>query len=363
MRRRLLHPLDKYVLTEFTKIFVSTAIGFPILVTIFDLTDSLDKYLMRNLPRGDIALSYLYWIPFSMYMVLPAAVLFAAVFTIGGLTRHSEITAAKASGISFHRVAAMIFVGSLGAAGLTWVMSELAPIGLKRRNELLQETHATGSERYNFAFASDGGRVYKVSQLRSAMGTADGLQIERKGKEGDESYPTWLVTSTTARWVPQRGWVLLDGMMHVIPNNTRDVAVAFDSLRDRRLTETPVQLLASSKAPEDMGYEELGRYVAALERSGSDVNELKVERALKIAVPVTCIIIALFGAPLATSTQRGGAAWGIGLSLGVTIVFLVAIQLTKAVGAKGLMPPEWAAWTPNMIFGVAGLILLWRVRT
>jgi lipopolysaccharide export system permease protein len=31
-----------------------------------------------------------------MFMVLPAAVLFASVFSIGALTRHSEITAAKA---------------------------------------------------------------------------------------------------------------------------------------------------------------------------------------------------------------------------------------------------------------------------
>lgn len=364
MIRRLLHPLDRYVLSEFTKIFVSTAIGFPILITIFDLTDRLDNYLQRNLPRKDIALSYVYWLPESMYMVLPAAVLFATVFTIGGLTRHSEITAAKASGISFHRIALMIFIGGLAASGLTLVLSELAPRGNKRRNELLQEVqYSTGSERYNFAFASERGRVYKISQLRSTAGTADGLQIERKGKEGDESYPTWLVTSTTARWMPARGWLLLNGTMHILPTESRDIAFTFDSLRDRRLSETPVQLMASSKAPEDMGYEELGRYLSALERSGSDVNELRVERALKIAVPVTCIIIALFGAPLATSTQRGGAAWGIGLSLAVTVVFLVAIQLTKAVGAKGLMPPELAAWTPNLMFGVAALLLLWRVRT
>ena len=105
MIRRLFHPLDRYVFAEFTKIFVATALGFPILLTVIDLTDNLDKYLSRNLPKKDIALSYVYGLPESMYLVLPAAVLFATVFTIGALTRHSEITAAKASGISFHRIA------------------------------------------------------------------------------------------------------------------------------------------------------------------------------------------------------------------------------------------------------------------
>jgi lipopolysaccharide export LptBFGC system permease protein LptF len=55
--------------------------------------------------------------------------------------------------------------------------------------------------------------------------------------------------------------------------------------------------------------------------SGGDANELRVERALKLAIPITCIIIALFGAPLATSTQRGGAAYGIGISLATTVIF------------------------------------------
>jgi lipopolysaccharide export system permease protein len=127
--------------------------------------------------------------------------------------------------------------------------------------------------------------------------------------------------------------------------------------------ETPTQLMASSKAPDEMGYEELGRYITALERSGSDVNVLRVDRALKLAVPVTCLVIALFGAPLATSNQRGGAAYGIGLALGTTVTFLILIQLTKAVGGKGVLSPEMAAWVPNAVFGVVGLIMLLRVRT
>ena len=102
---------------------------------------------------------------------------------------------------------------------------------------------------------------------------------------------------------------------------------------------------------------------AAMERSGLDVGKLRVERMLKIAIPVTCVIILLFGAPLATSTQRGGAAYGVGLSLGTTIVFLILIQLTRAIGGKGLIQPELAAWIPSALFGLAGGILLARTRT
>ncbi len=364
MIRRLFHPLDRYVFAEFTKIFVATALGFPILLTVIDLTDNLDKYLSRNLSRGDIALSYVYALPEAMYLILPAAVLFATIFTIGALTRHSEITAAKASGISFYRIAVPIFVASIMVGVLASVLSELAPIGNRRVVELRQEaTYATGTERYNFAFASEAGRVYKVQQLQVGTGSLEAVQIERRGLEGDSTYPTWVASAQRARWQPNAGWVLLGGTLHVLTGEQPNLTITFDSLRDRHFRETPRQLMASPKAPRDMRYAELGRYISALERSGSDVNTIKVDRALKIAIPVTCIIIAIFGAPLATSTQRGGAAWGIGLSLGVTITFLICIQLTKAIGGEAVMNPTLAAWLPNTLFGVGGLVLLARVRT
>jgi lipopolysaccharide export system permease protein len=129
------------------------------------------------------------------------------------------------------------------------------------------------------------------------------------------------------------------------------------------MVEAPVELMATPKAPQEMGYQALSRYISALERSGGDANELRVERALKLAIPITCIIIALFGAPLATSTQRGGAAYGIGISLATTVIFLMMIQLTKAVGAKGIIPPEVAAWMPNALFAMIGIVMLARVRT
>ena len=118
----LVRPLDRYVFTEWLKIFLATAIGFPLLLVVIDLTDHLQKYLDQNLPRGDIALSYVYWMPQSLFMAMPAAVLFATVFSIGTFTRHSEITAAKASGMSFYRIIAPIMLGALLAAVLDLVV-------------------------------------------------------------------------------------------------------------------------------------------------------------------------------------------------------------------------------------------------
>ncbi|MES2177616.1 MAG: LptF/LptG family permease [Gemmatimonadota bacterium] len=357
-------PLDRYVFREWLKIFLSTALGLPILLIIIDVTDHLQLYLDRNIPPADIALSYLFWVPQSMFLAMPAAVLFATVFSIGTFTRHSEVTAAKASGISFYRLIVPIVLGAFLASGVDLVIGEMVPITDARRNDLLGESKiGSGTLRTNFAFAGEYGRVYKALSLDVTHGTLDRLQIERKGFGVD--YPTLVISSTVANYKEaQKSWVLQQGEMHIIRDSTPSFSVSFGQMYDRKLNDiSPGDMMAKPRDPQEMRFAELSRFIRSLERSGGDANVLRVERALKIAIPITCLVIALFGAPLATSTQRGGTAYGIGVSLATTVTFLMLIQLTKAVGGKNLMTPDVAAWLPNALFALVGLVLLVRVRT
>lgn len=359
---KLVHPLDKYVFSEWFKIFLATTLGFPLLLILFDATDNLDKYLAKKLPPGNIALSYFYWLPDSIFLILPAAVLFATVFSIGSFTRHSEITAAKASGVSFYRFIAPIFLGALIAAGLGLVLGEYAPLATRRRLELLErQTVSNTSQRFNFAYAADAGRVYKVQTLFVGRNSIDGITIERKGK--GPSYPSYILTSPNANYKPRKGWQIAKGTMHILLDSLTNMTIQFDSAYDHKFTERPQDLMLTPKAPEDMNFGDLGKFIRAMERSGADVDRLKVERMLKIVIPITSVIILLFAASLATSTQRGGAAYGVGLALGTTVIFIFLVQLTKGLGSNGLIPPEVAAWTPSIVFGTLGAILFWRVRT
>ncbi|HMG96098.1 MAG TPA: LptF/LptG family permease, partial [Gemmatimonadaceae bacterium] len=217
------------------------------------------------------------------------------------------------------------------------------------------------SDRYNFAYAADRGRVYKIGALHLGVPMIEGMVIERKGNGPD--YPTYVITANSASYSAKKGWVLKQGAMHIIPDTLHNLTLSFDSLTDRHFTELPKQLTLTQKAPTDMGFRELGRFITSMERSGAEVNELRVERMLKIAIPITCLVILLFGAPLATSTQRGGAAYGVGVSLATTVIFLMLIQLTKGIGGKGMIPADLAAWLPSIIFGIVGIILFARVRT
>jgi lipopolysaccharide export system permease protein len=360
---RILRPLDRYIFGEFWKIFFTTALGFPLLLVITDLTEKLDGFLNRHIPPHDIALAYVYAIPDFMFMVLPAAVLFATVFSIGALTRHSEVTAAKASGISFYRLILPVFIAAVFACGLDLVLGEAVPVSNRLKSKLLKDDRAqVGESRYNFALAGEQGEVYKILELRTDSGRIRGLQIERKG--AGMNYPTYLLTADTAVYDAKHNvWNLRSGELDIVRDTGKAIAVSFAAARDRNLTIAPAEMMLKPPDPHNMRYQELTRFINAIERAGSDAAPSRVERALKIAVPFTCIIIALFGAPLATSTQRGGSAYGIAVSLATTMIFLLMIQLTKAVGSKAVISPDLAAWVPGALFGLFGLVLLARVRT
>jgi lipopolysaccharide export system permease protein len=370
--RRAVSTLDRYVLREWLKVCLLAALGFPFLVMVIDLVDKLGTYLGRGIPKGRIALSYVYFLPETISLVLPVAVLFAVVFTVGALGRHSELTAAKASGVSFHRIVRPLLVASLGAVVLDLGLTELAPVTSARRAELLGEKQVrVTANRYNFVYRADGGWVYAIRSLEVGPRLMRDVIMEREGT--GEDYPTIVIAApraaydTVREWRGRGGrrgaWTLSRGAVRYLGGPGGERTFTFDALRITALQETPTDLLAEPKAPDEMGYAELGRYIDALARSGSDTKKLRVERALKLSVPFACIIIAVFGAPLAISTPRSGAAWGVAVCLATTFIDLLAFQLSKAVGSGGALPPTFAAWVPNLLVGTAGVWLLRKART
>lgn len=359
--RRLITPLDRYVALEFARIFLVTLLGFPLLVIVIDLVEKLRRYTADKLSIADVALAYYYMLPDTMFMVLPAATLFATVFSITNFTRYSEVTAAKASGISFYRFIAPVIVMSFVACGFGLVVGEFAPpMNAKKEAILRRKTASPENERYNFAFSSGNGRNYRIYTLDVRKNSVDRIEVEERRTN---VRPALLMSAEKGDWNERRGWALQSGVAHVMKSDTSDFVFAFDSIYDPKMRESAKELRASEKAPAEMTFGQLTEFINALQASGADVAVLKVERMLKLAIPVTCIIIALFGAPLATSSQRGGAAFGVAISLGTTIVFLILIQLTKAVGGNGVISADLAGWLPNILVGTVALILLARVRT
>lgn len=359
----MIGTLDRYLAKEWVKVFVVTALGFPLIAIIFELVDRLATYLEQGLSFKEILTSYFYALPEKIILILPAAVLFATVFSVGAMGRHSELIAGHASGRSFHRMIVPILFASIFATGIGLFLVEIAPQSTVKQLEILGERERRAqNKRFNFVYRAEQGWVYIVRSLDLAVPEMRDIQFEREGT--GEDYPTIVLQAQRATYDDSTSdWTMHTGRVRFLTGDGPETQFQFDSLALTALEESPSELLAQAKRPEEMRYQELGEYIEALERSGGDPGKLQVDRALKIAIPFTCIIIALFGAPLANVNPRASGAFGVAISLGTTVVFLVLINLTREVGSSGLMSPDWAAWLPNMAFGAGGLFLLARAKT
>ena len=357
----MIRLLSRYVVRQFVSTFVMLVLGIPLLFIIGDVTDNIDNYMERGIGGTKLALSYVYQFPLFMQYAFPIAALVATVFTIGGMTRHQEITAAKAGGISFYRIflpiAALAVVLSVAAAGL----GELVPITLRKRAEILGESPVgRQGPRINFVYQTEREGVLTATRLDLAAAEMHGVVLERNASR---RAPGLHRMAERATWTPKGGWKLERGYVRELQADGTEKLTKFDTLRVPGLVEKPEDLLSEPPDPEAMGYAEISKFIGSTERSGGDANPLRVERAQKIAIPMAVMVIVLFGAPLVTSSQRGGAAYGVGISLGVTIIYMLLFRVGKAMGSSGAVDPVLAAWAPNALFLVAGLILMSRVRT
>jgi lipopolysaccharide export system permease protein len=353
--------LSRYVARQFIGTFIGLVMGLPLLFIIGDITDNIDKYIDRGIMGSKLFMAYVYQFPLFVMYGFPIAALVATVFTIGGMTRHQEITAAKAGGISFFRLFTPIAVLGLILVAGAFGLSELVPITLGKRAVLMgEQTTSANGPRLNFVYQTEREGVLTARRLDPIAGELNQVVLERNAARGQ---PGIHRMAQRASWTERGGWKLYQGYTRILHADGREVTNRFDSLRVPGLVETPEDFLGEPKDPEQMRYAEMSRFIGAIERSGGDANPLRVEREQKVALAAAVIIIIFFGAPLATSSQRGGAAYGVGISLGVTIIYLLLFRVGKALGSSGAIDPIYAAWGPNALFLVAGLILMTRVRT
>jgi lipopolysaccharide export system permease protein len=356
----VIRSLDRLVTWTFVKLFVVVSLAVPPLFVLGDVTENLDKYLDRGLTRGQVALSYLYLLPEYLQWAFPIAALVATVFTVHGMTRHREIVAAKAGGISFHRVIAPLIVLGVLLTGAALGLSAVVPRGIRTASEIQRAEAPNRSWRSDFVYRSQGGLSWQVERLTASDGRLTGLVLE---EAATPAHAGLHVDAESATWDEEHGWVLYRGYMRTLRSDSTESAMEFESAKVPSMTERPEELLEVPHEPEEMTYSEITKLAAIIERTGGNATEWLVRRGQLLSVPVATLIIILFGAPLATSYKRGGTAFGIGLSMVTVIVFTMMLKFFGALGDAGAISPWSAAWVPNLAFGAAALFLLVRVRT
>ena len=92
------------------------------------------------------------------------------------------------------------------------------------------------------------------------------------------------------------------------------------------------------------------------------MSRYQVEIQKKFALAAACVVFVLFGAPIALRFPRGGVGLVIGASLVAFALYYICLIAGETLADKLILNPIIAMWLANVIFTIAGLVLLVRVQ-
>ena len=129
------------------------------------------------------------------------------------------------------------------------------------------------------------------------------------------------------------------------------------------LTEPPDYFLKEAMQDTQMNFMELDSYIRDLRQSGFDTVKLQVEFYRKFSVPLFALIMALIAAPFGFMVGRRGAMTGIGVAIVIAIAYWARKLAFRQSRRRESASATMAAWSPDLVFAMAGLYLGLRVKS
>jgi LPS export ABC transporter permease LptG/LPS export ABC transporter permease LptF len=352
--------------TMLRTLFASFVLGFLSLVSIFIIFTLFELWRFIAMNRagvGLVARYLLFLLPLVTVELFPATMLIAVLITYALLAKRSEAIAWWACGQSVYRLMIPGLLFGLAAAASAWVIQEqLMPPANVRQDSLRASIRGgaaraiTGTDRQWLASA-ESNRLYSYEYDEQQQALRDfaiydfdpsGVHLQKvtTGKQGSWRNNTLVVQK--AETITINGLEVLREQKPELEINGIEAAQIF-----RPTVDKPSQL--SSRG--------LSTYLKAAKRRGMDVSALAVALQRKYSGPLSVMVMAFLGIPLALSFGRRGTIIALCAAVAVSLAYWGVSGGFQQLGNHGLLPPPVAGWAPPVIFAAAGTYFLARIRT
>ena len=364
-----LRPLliDGYVLNDFLFYFIVLIASLVALIEVFTFFE-----LLGDMVKNDISMStmvdYLWHLsPSLVYQLAPIGTLVASLICFGILTKYNEVTAFKAGGVSLHRLAAPVLAISLVISGALFAFDHYYIPEANRRQEMLRaeikkKPAATYLRKDRHWVFGQGSRVYNYQLIDASNAVMTKVNVYELNPQTFEI--TRQISAERARWNPRLNtWVFTNGMSHDIVSSFAPYRPFRDSATFPELTEAPSWFVKEEKEYKEMNFRELGKYIRESQASGLETTPLRVQYYKKFSVPLFAFIMPVLSIPFAFVAGNRGAMTGVGISFGIAIAYWVLGTLFEQIGDLNQLPAVMAAWSPDIIFSLAGFYFMAKMKT
>jgi LPS export ABC transporter permease LptG/LPS export ABC transporter permease LptF len=365
--------LDDYVMREYATNFSLVLFSFSTLFLIFTFFELLGAIFRNRTPLITVGEYLINLIPYILYNVTPLCALVAVLVTFGALSRTSELTAMKSSGISLYRIITpVLFVTLLISAGLFLFDEVYLPAANRRQEALLSvikdkpaqtfsrpdrqwisgQTDKAGEPARIFYYQGFNAESNKFANLTVFEFAPTTFTLQRR------------IFAASARWDPQvNNWVFDNGWQRTFSGDTIASYKPFTVATFSEIREQPSYFKKEYIPSQEMSYNELSRYIADLKQSGFDTKRLSVQLNKKIAYPLITLVMAILAIPFSLSMGKKGSLAGIATAIGLAIAYWVVSLIFESLGNVNTLPAILAAWTPDLLFALTGTYLLLRTPT
>jgi lipopolysaccharide export system permease protein len=363
----MIRILDRHVLREFLLYLLlgfGTFVGIYLIVDLFEKIDTFVDY------QAGAALIFAYYankLPLIAVQILPVAMLLAAILALGQLRRLNEIAAMQSCGCSPLRITLpLLIVALLVSAGAYVVGEELVPAAYRRQQAtfdvgIKKKRPESGLGRSEIHYLGRGGRVYVAKQFEPMTPSLIDVSVQFFTTEAGRRRISKRIDASSAHWGRDGTLELQTGLLRSFSGDLEQVA-AFRRYGDSRLEEAPDEFAHIESDPFYMSRRQLRDYISRIREGGASVNQYEVDYHLRAAFPIANLVMVLLGSCLTLRVLRGGIALGFGISLTLGFAYYGFLRVGQALGYTGHLSPPLAAWLGNIVFGLVGGLLFWRMN-
>jgi lipopolysaccharide export system permease protein len=355
--------LDWYILKLWLVSLAVVALAIGLTIIVINAVEQLRDFIDHNVPLITIVEYYAYFAGWVIKSFLPMFVLLATLFAYSILARRNELLAMKACGLSLYRLTAPVFLLSIVlAAGHFYYSEFIYPPANQRRLEIKEFTidkksrHAHARVR-NITRQISKGHFYTLSAFDVTAKVGTGFRMVRY--EGDQIEYIIMAERLAFR---DNQWLAVDGVERVFDSATVQRYTDFDSLVVPEVDATPDEFAKPIGEPEDMGYEELARYIELMKRTGGTYLREQIDLQIKLAFPLSSCVVVLLSVPFAVHPRRGGVAVSLSAGALVSLLYFVLFRTLQSAGYSEKVPQEVAVWGVNALFFVVGVAAMLKAR-
>ena len=353
--------IDRYIIKELTKIFLISVGSLTMVLYLDKFLFIAENIVSRGVSIMEIFLIILYLSPSFLTLTVPISVLVASVATFNQFSASNEWIAMKSCHLSFLQTMRPVLIFSF----LIYLLASIIMIYALPWGNLAykQQVYDIIKNRANINIKPN---VFNYSFKNIVI-----LTKKRQGQffltdvfiaDSTQSKSPRIITANQAVILPKLEKLkvqleLKNGTIHELSDTLNEYQTINFDLYELSLNIPDTDRLEKEAmlGNRELSISQLLQQIKDFNAKGLPTYTAKVELSKKFAIPFTCLLFGLLGAPLGIYSSRSGRSGSFATSILVILLYYMGLIFMQNMAKAGAVEPYSSIWIPNFI--VLGVII------